>query len=96
MSKFINKMSKAESLMDEATNIYIRQGGKLEEAEMALEEQTRLIRDMANYIETDDTTKIFSCFGPNGEPVWSKEYIVFRLRDTIGECYTDENGKERE
>jgi hypothetical protein len=60
-----------------------------------LEELKDWIREVANYIETDDTTQIFSGFGADGEPEWNKEYIVFRLRDMLGECYTDERGKKR-
>jgi hypothetical protein len=94
-NRFHKKISKAERLLGQATMIAINITGEAEEAEGNLDELRGSVRDVANYIEADDTTQIFTCMGADGEPEWNKEYIVFRLRDLIGECYTDEHGNER-
>ena len=80
---------------DAMSDIMIEKTGLLEEKDGELEELTSWVREVANAIESDDTSSIFSCFGADGKAEWNKEYIVFRLRDLIGECYKDENGKER-
>ena len=94
-SKFSDKMSKAENFMAGANRICLEISSKAEEAKDDLEELTGWVREVALAIETNDTSSIFSCFGADGEFEWNKDYIVFRLRDLIGECYPKEPNNEQ-